>query len=44
MNKFEAPEIEVIMFNTPESTIGTNWLSTENKPLGDEGYADELTF
>ena len=32
------------MFNTPETTIGTNWLSSENQPLGDEGYEDEVTF
>ena len=44
MNKFEVPKIEIIMFKTPEATIGTNWLSSENKPLGDEGYEDEVTF
>lgn len=44
MNKFETPKIEIIMFNTPETTIGTNYLSTENMPLGDEGYEDEITF
>lgn len=44
MNKFETPKIEIIMFNTPETTIGTNWLSSENQPLGDEGYEDEVTF
>lgn len=46
MNKFEAPKIEVIMFNTPESTIGTNYLSGAGEigSLSDEGYADELTF
>lgn len=44
MNKFEAPKIEVIMFKAPE-VVGTNITSnTENMPLSDEGYADELTF
>lgn len=45
MNKFETPKIEIIMFKTPEATIGTNWLSSENKPLGDEAdYEDEMIF
>ncbi len=44
MNKFEAPKIEIIMFNTPETTIGTNFLSGDTQQVGDEGYSDELTF
>ena len=45
MNKFEAPKIEIIMFNTPETTIGTNWLSGENQPLGDvPNSEDEIIF
>lgn len=45
MNKFEAPKIEIIMFKAPE-VVGTNWTSDlENRPLSDEGYAeDEVTF
>lgn len=45
MNKFETPKIEIIMFNTPETTIGTNYLSGTVKPLGDEAdYEDEMIF
>lgn len=45
MNKFETPKIEIIMFNTPETTIGTNWLSGETQPLGDEPNSeDEIIF
>ncbi|WP_308567614.1 hypothetical protein [uncultured Eubacterium sp.] len=44
MNKFETPKIEIIMFNTPETTIGTDYLSGGTMPLDEEGYSDELTF
>lgn len=44
MNKFEAPKIKIIMFKAPE-VIGTNYTSnTDNMPMGDEGYEDEVTF
>lgn len=45
MNKFETPKIEIIMFNTPETTIGTNYLSGNVKPMGDEPNSeDEMIF
>lgn len=45
MNKFETPKIEIIMFNTPETTIGTNYLSGDINHLGDEAYPDDdVTF
>lgn len=45
MNKFETPKIEIIMFNTPETTIGTNYLSGDINHLGDEPDSeDEIIF
>lgn len=45
MNKFETPKIEIIMFNTPETTIGTNYLSGDIQNVGDETNSeDEMIF